>query len=271
VVFYLNGQEIHRHNMPTGAVTANLLASAGAEATWVSVPDQRSSLALRAGPNRLSVEVHQESDNSSDIVFGINFDLATNPNGSASSETAFRINEMSLAGEILFWVELKNVSSSAFDPNGLLLSISVDPEREKVVESLSTIPAGGYLVVSFEDMAVADDDRIFLYTADRNRVLDAQAASKSLRGRSESGEWLDQWLFPSEASPGEPNQFIHEDAIVINEIMYHHQLEPAIRVADAPLITEAVFGMDQTWRYDQSGDDPGADWAGSSHDVWPTG
>jgi hypothetical protein len=70
-VAYLNGTEIGRAGMPSGAASASTLAPASHEAgnryetfDWSA----RRSL-LRAGDNVLAVEVHQSSASSSDLVF----------------------------------------------------------------------------------------------------------------------------------------------------------------------------------------------------------
>jgi secreted PhoX family phosphatase len=70
-VVYLNGVEIFRDNLPTGAIAYNTPASAtisGAdESTYVEAIVPKS--ALVAGTNILAVEVHQDRGNSSDVSF----------------------------------------------------------------------------------------------------------------------------------------------------------------------------------------------------------
>ncbi|MGD0743991.1 MAG: LamG-like jellyroll fold domain-containing protein [Verrucomicrobiota bacterium] len=72
-VFYLNGVEIARANMPAGAVTYTTLASTTvSDATDYTVLNISGDLLanLVAGDNVLAVEVHQINSTSSDIVFG---------------------------------------------------------------------------------------------------------------------------------------------------------------------------------------------------------
>ncbi|MDB6034948.1 MAG: hypothetical protein JWM16_5286 [Verrucomicrobiales bacterium] len=74
-IFYLNGVEVFRYNMPAGPVTATTLATNTVEATnWVvfTMPAD----ALVPGDNVLAVEVHQSTTNSSDIVFGMSLTAA---------------------------------------------------------------------------------------------------------------------------------------------------------------------------------------------------
>lgn len=69
-VFWVNGQEVYRTaNMPAGAVNYRTLAnSAATENSWFvfTVPGSR----LQEGTNVMAVELHSNSDTSSDAVFG---------------------------------------------------------------------------------------------------------------------------------------------------------------------------------------------------------
>lgn len=74
-VFYLNGVEIYRLGMPSGAISHTTFASRLiGTADWEGPFDLPIS-ALRPGENIIAVEVHQVNANSSDIVFGIELDL----------------------------------------------------------------------------------------------------------------------------------------------------------------------------------------------------
>ncbi len=70
VIAYLNGVEIARDNMPTGAVSYNTFASALASDdgnNWIEFEVDASLLSV--GTNTLAVEIHQISGTSSDISF----------------------------------------------------------------------------------------------------------------------------------------------------------------------------------------------------------
>jgi hypothetical protein len=72
-VFWLNGAELGRLRMPVGAIARTTLAGSappGSDATNYDVLTF-SAANLRAGDNVLAVEVHQQSDTSSDVVFGM--------------------------------------------------------------------------------------------------------------------------------------------------------------------------------------------------------
>ena len=98
-VFYLNGVEIERFNMPGGTVTPTTLASPGVTNATVNSfilvnPN------VVSGSNRISVEVHQSSSGSSDIVFGARVIVGTfTPSGNPPIPYALRDEE---------WVELFN-------------------------------------------------------------------------------------------------------------------------------------------------------------------
>ena len=67
-VVYLNGAEVFRSNMPTGAITYRTAASGGAdETTFYSAALPASHLV--AGINTIAVEVHQKEPGSSDLSF----------------------------------------------------------------------------------------------------------------------------------------------------------------------------------------------------------
>jgi secreted PhoX family phosphatase len=91
-VVYLNGVEIFRDNLPTGAIAYNTYASStvsGAdESTYVEAIVPKS--ALVAGTNIIAVEVHQDRGNSSDVSFKLELlkDQATNVTTCATPATA---------------------------------------------------------------------------------------------------------------------------------------------------------------------------------------
>lgn len=72
-VVYLNGTEIHRSNMPTGAITAATLASdsVGSADETTFFETEIAPARLRAGRNVLAVEIHQQSRGSSDLRFDL--------------------------------------------------------------------------------------------------------------------------------------------------------------------------------------------------------
>ena len=74
-VFFLNGVEVHRFNMPDGPIDASTLALESVRnaerVSDVVIP----TAALVPGTNRLSVEVHQSEVTSNDVVLGVELTL----------------------------------------------------------------------------------------------------------------------------------------------------------------------------------------------------
>jgi hypothetical protein len=73
-VVYLNGTEVYRTNMPTGAIGYQTLASAavsGAEETTTFLQTNVNPNLLVAGTNVLAVEIHQANATSTDISFDL--------------------------------------------------------------------------------------------------------------------------------------------------------------------------------------------------------
>lgn len=65
-VFYVDGVEVSRYNMPAGAVAyATLAPAAGAEGALFALP-----LSITSGTHTIAVSVHQSANTSSDTVFG---------------------------------------------------------------------------------------------------------------------------------------------------------------------------------------------------------
>jgi hypothetical protein len=272
-VFYINGEEVLRFNLPAGDIDASTLAPKG-EAEWIEgvrVP----SGAIVPGTNRISIEVHQEKVGSSDIVFGMRLDRVTRPPAIEATASNLRLNEIASVAGDKFWVELKNDGQTAENAGRLTVSVSGDPAREVVIPEGTVVDPSSYLLISAEHFSfnVDDSDRIFLYSPGRNSIVDARAIGNRLRGRDETlgSEWGDEWLFPNAPSPGEANTFALDDAIVINEIFYHG---PSIvsKLGTPPTIESQITkGFDANWRYEASGADQGAGWAATAHSNWPSG
>ena len=273
-IFYINGQEVLRHNMPNGDVTSETLAPGNIEAEWVEgvrVP----SAAIVPGENRISVELHQAKVGSSDFVFGMRLDMVTRPPTVAAETTNIVLNEMAPAVDGAFWLELKNSGDTAEDAGGLVVSISNDPGREVIVPAGTILEPGGHHLIPAESFSfpVVDRDRIFLFSSDRSTLLDARGASNSLRGLDESPgtEWFGEWLFPAEPTPGTPNKIATTSAVVINEIFYRGPAIAAKPGTPPTIESRAILEFNGSWRYDRSGNDLGANWAAEAHPAWPSG
>jgi uncharacterized repeat protein (TIGR01451 family) len=101
IVVYVNGVEVFRENMPTGAITNTTPATAaiGNEAAVVSYTLNGTSPFI-VGPNVIAVEVHQNAQNSTDMSFDMGIDLVSS-NTTFSSSSADLILP-STCSEVLF-------------------------------------------------------------------------------------------------------------------------------------------------------------------------
>ncbi|MDB6032452.1 MAG: CotH protein [Verrucomicrobiales bacterium] len=136
-VFYLNGAEVYRQNMPAGAVAYSTFASAGVATPGLTGPVIVPTTTLVNGTNWLTAEVHQFSTNgllfSLDVVFGA--ELSAKSLISPAQPT--RESPES-------WIELYNRSSNAVSLSGWKLRDAINFD----FATNQTIAAGGYLVIA---------------------------------------------------------------------------------------------------------------------------
>ena len=134
-VYYLNGVEIYRQNMPAGEIGCATLASAGVATPAFSGPFVVGVTNLLAGTNLLAVEVHQFTTNpiAADMAFGVE----VRAYGEQSAPLPVRESPES-------WVELFNRGTNTMDLTDWRLDEGIDYRFEPG----TTIPAGGYLVVA---------------------------------------------------------------------------------------------------------------------------
>ena len=132
-VFYLNGAELLRLNMPEGPIDPSTLASVGVGDATFSSPLTAPAAALRAGRNVLAVEVHQRTTNSSDIVFGLEL-----------RATAVVVPGQPFRESPESWIELLNRSPAAKDLSGW----KIDGGVRYTFPAGTTIPANGYLLIA---------------------------------------------------------------------------------------------------------------------------
>ena len=135
-VFFLNGTKIHQINMPDSILTAGTLASSTVGNAAYSGGFDIGTAALKKGENLLSVEVHQASLNSSDIVFGLEL-VAKEMLTPAVLGRPFQESPEE-------WIELYNRSRETVDLSGWQLTDGIRYE----FPPNTYIHADGYLVVT---------------------------------------------------------------------------------------------------------------------------
>jgi hypothetical protein len=135
-VFYLNGQEIYRYNMPTGTISSTTQAASNvSDATTISAAVDIPVGLLLAGNNVLAVEVHQNFNggtSSSDVVFGTTLDGVQEI--AAAPPAPLRVTELmynpsgnaDVNGDENEFIELQNTGTSALNLTGYKFSGGVD-------------------------------------------------------------------------------------------------------------------------------------------------
>ncbi|MBI4660554.1 MAG: lamin tail domain-containing protein [Verrucomicrobia bacterium] len=167
-IFYLNGQEIHRLGMPSGAATQATFAARTVGDAVLEGPFDLPGTALRVGENVLAAEVHQINATSSDVVFGAALDLIT---VSAASQTPGAANSVAAdlpsfppvwinevlpkntgglvdnAGDREPWIELFNAGEAPLRLDGWSLTDDYAALDRWTFPVGATIPARGFLFV----------------------------------------------------------------------------------------------------------------------------
>ena len=219
-VFYLNGNEVLRLNMPSGPIQASTLAISNTLKPAVLGPLPLSNARLLTGTNVLAVEVHRGPNPGSSLLFGAGLSLTTT-NILAPPAVLLALNEISSATNADFWVELMNYGSATLDLAGCVLARQGGTtNREYVFPSWKLAPADfGQVTRATLGFGADPGDRLFLYSPGRRSVLDAVVAKRVARGRWPDG--IGRWWYPTALTPAASNHFVIPDSVVINEIMYH--------------------------------------------------
>ena len=143
-VFYINGQELSsRFNMPGGEISSATLATSGIDNAVLSTAIPISAGGLVVGTNRFSVEVHQASLASSDVMFGVQL--------TASTETSPGMPASPASENPEEWIELYNRGSTTVDLSAWRLASAVD----YVFPAGTFMAPGEYIVVSNNAAALA--------------------------------------------------------------------------------------------------------------------
>jgi hypothetical protein len=269
-VFYLNGTEVRRWNLPEGPVDAATPALSNvASATQVG-PFLLPASALRLGTNVLAVEVHTAGA-TLDCLFGAAVSLTTT-NILVPPPITLALNECASATNDDFWVELINYGKEALELEGCELSVAGGlPERRFVLPAQSLAPGAlAQLSQTTLGFGAAPGDRVFLHRPGRVSLLDAVVAKRKLRGRWPDGTGA--WWYPARPTPGASNAFEFQREVVFNEIMYHAPVPvPVATVAEAHETT--LLPATARWRYNQTGSNLGNGWSAPAYDdhAWPEG
>ena len=218
-VFYLNGVEVYRLNMPSGEIAYDTLAADEVGDASFTMGIKLPTFALRQGTNVLAVEVHQAAPGETDVRFGAELFARAWPADWENPNIRVALNEALVTGSDAYWVELANFGNAPIQLAGYTIRSGAGDEYVLPEQVLGTQQ---FMIVDQDQFAIdiASGEKLMLLAPGSNTIIDAIELDTTLRGRSPDGSG--PWLYPETPSPAGPNQFALHDEIVINEIMYHH-------------------------------------------------
>jgi hypothetical protein len=151
-----------------------------------------------------------------------------------SAAGGLRLNEVCPAGQSDFFVEIVNVGAESAGMADVWLEVQGSRDFRYGFADEALGP-GQYMTLAASDLGFVPQrgDRLFLGRGD-DRVCDAVRVGDTVTGRHPAG--TGPWLFPSLATPGQPNEVDLCTDIVINEIMYHPLALPVVDTAQGLLL-----------------------------------
>jgi hypothetical protein len=213
-VFYLNGTELFRTNLPDGPVAHTTAASSIVTNPSSSAPFVVPAGALLNGTNVLAVSLHKAAS-SPGVLFDAALDSTETP-VDPSTGPQLLFNEIAGANDVAFFVELRNPSAAVTNTSGWRIVASTG---ESVAIPPQNIPSNGFLTLDVTALGFRplDGTRLFLLAPGGTELRDAHEVTNRLRGITADG----RWGHPTTATPGGTNVAVVSDAIVINEIFYN--------------------------------------------------
>ena len=218
-VFYINGHEVFRLNMPDGDITFETRAFSEIVKPAFTGPLAISSSHMVNGRNVLAVEVHKATA-SEDMRFAAVLAAVQTPLP-ADQPVALAINEITSARVSPMRIELFNYGDTPIDTDGFKLVCRGETRGEYTLPAGALEP-GACMVIHEAELGFhpSDEDKLFLYSAS-GLIVDGAVVKNSLRGRSPDG--VGRWARANIETLGAPNNFAFCNEIVINEIMYHYR------------------------------------------------
>ncbi len=262
-VFYVNGVEVLRFNMPGGTITSATTAVTNITNAALSGPFDMPTGSLIAGTNVLAVELHRGPSAPADAIFAAELTVTTT-NYPAAPLPSIAFNEIESATNANFGFELINYGATTELLNGCTIARLGGAYREFTFTNVSLAP-GALVQVPKATLGFGADpgDKLILYAAGRSNVLDAVIAKKTGRARLPDGSG--PWLVATQTTPGASNVVALHSEIVINEIMYDHRPLAATAPVFAP--TNILVSITNLWRYNQQGVDLGTAWRQTNYNA----
>lgn len=251
-IFYLNGQEIERFNLPPGPIDASTPAVSSISNAGRVGPLPVAADLLRVGTNVLSAELHLRTDGSSDVVFGAELGLDRQVSPFVPGRPYRERDELE-------WIELYNKSDTAVDLTGWKLTDAaefefpvgtrISPQSYLVVAKNAGAFSAAYpnvpVLGNFDGTLSNHDELIRLYDAQDNladrvhyyeggrwpAAADGGGSSLELRDANADNDIGASWAASDERDKGEWMTFTHRgisDGDVFNR---------------AAMFDEFVFGL----------------------------
>lgn len=220
-VVYLNGVEVHRQNVPAGALQFSTPASSDVTSPGYTGRITIPAGSLVSGQNVLAVELHQASGSVDTPLFGT--ELFSTPLPEPPVTLAF--SEFSSPTNNPFFVEIHNYGSTPFALTNYTLRHDGAVDHTYNFPATSLAP-GAYLAVTAPNLGFTpvSGDKFYLIKSVSGQVIDSVVIKN--RGRARAPQITSPWAFPSAPTPGAANTVAFRNEIVINEIMYNHARLP---------------------------------------------
>ncbi len=301
-VIYLNGVEVSRIRLPDGTIsysTKARLAFPEGVASVISLP----TASLVQGENVLAVELHQYSDSSSDILFGLALEVVSSQGPVLLDPAEPADRTIAQDGSTTLMAQASGFPTPNFQwyRNGTILLGATNDSI--VIASMAAGDAGSYFcVVSNTVGSVTSRTAVVAYVPDTNgpTLLYAlgQASPTEIEvvffeppepgNAADNFEWeitsLDQsilltivsgamtsdtTLLLSTAEPRDPNTvYVVRRLSDLMELVDHGNPLPAGSEVPVASFSAPLLLIDdiQAWRYNQSGTDLGTSWMARDYD-----
>ena len=161
-IFYLNGEEFgERFRMPAdGEIDFETLAANGGDARRNDFTFDPA--LLKTGKNTLAVEVHQASRSSSDVVFGLQLTIESEPDAPGKTKPEVRLNEVTVLADGTGWVELFNPTAAPAEIGGLAFTDDLAKPGRWVIPAETAIDPGGFFRFSLPVSLPLVEGQLFL-------------------------------------------------------------------------------------------------------------
>ena len=186
-IFYVNGTEFHRFNMPDGEITPSTRSASSINNAILSDTLTIPKELLQSGSNRISAQVHQRVATSSDLVFGGKISAATiiDPGTPA---TPYSTNDEE-------WIELYHRGSEPIDLSGWRFDTGIRFEFPQK----SQMQPGDYWIIARDAEAlqakypeiqvVGEFDGRLNNQTEQIRLLDSRGNPADVVTYFEDGQW----------------------------------------------------------------------------------